>query len=182
VLSAVKLVGWPTFAVINMMNEAFLLIGGNVGQTTLYLRQALLLLDEQIGCIVAASSLYKTAAWGNTQQQDFLNIAVQLQTHLSAASLLANVLQIEQELGRQRTAMWAPRTIDIDIIFYGNSIVRQKKLTVPHPHMANRAFVLRPLADIASGILHPLLKQTVAQLLQQCSDKTHVEIYSDTGW
>ncbi|MFM2387165.1 MAG: 2-amino-4-hydroxy-6-hydroxymethyldihydropteridine diphosphokinase [Bacteroidota bacterium] len=169
------------FAQRQMINEAFLLIGGNVGATTLYLRQALYLLEEKAGTVLAASPLYSTAAWGNTKQNDFLNQAIHLQTTLSPASLLNTILQIEQMLGRERHALWAPRTIDIDILLYGKRNIQTKALQVPHPRLQERLFALKPLADIGADFTHPVFRCSIADLLEKCTDQLSVEIYSDTN-
>jgi 2-amino-4-hydroxy-6-hydroxymethyldihydropteridine diphosphokinase len=161
-----------------MISEAFLLIGGNVGCTTLFLSHAMYLLEERAGAIIATSNIYQTGAWGNTQQQDFLNQAIHIATALDPLQLLKTALKIEQELGRQRKALWAPRTIDIDIILFGQHISTKKLLTLPHPRMAQRRFVLAPLAEIAGHSLHPTLHKTINELFQMCDDNTHVEIYS----
>jgi 2-amino-4-hydroxy-6-hydroxymethyldihydropteridine diphosphokinase len=168
-----------TFTITQMINEAFLLIGGNVGATTMYLRQAIALIDEHCGAVAHTSSIYKTAAWGNTQQQDFLNQAIALHTYLNAATLLKKVLEVEQLLGRTRHGKWQARTIDIDIIYFGNNIIDTKHLKVPHPHLAERAFVLIPLVEIAANFVHPKLSKSNKELLDTCTDSLLVEIYNE---
>jgi 2-amino-4-hydroxy-6-hydroxymethyldihydropteridine diphosphokinase len=168
-----------TFTLSQMINEAFLLIGGNVGATNLYLRQAIALIEEHCGAVVQISKIYKTEAWGNTDQQDFLNQAVKINTNLSASALLKKVLEVEQLLGRKRHGKWQARTIDIDIIYFGNEIIDTQNLKVPHLHLHARAFVLIPLVEIAPNFIHPTLGKSNIQLLADCTDSLLVEIYTE---
>ena len=116
--------------------------------------------------IVQVSALYETAPVGITEQPDFLNAAAHIQTTLSPHALLAHILQIEREMGRIRTVRWGPRPIDIDILAFGNVTIQTPELTVPHPRLTDRAFVLAPLAGIAPHLLLPGQKKTVQELLQ----------------
>lgn len=158
-----------------MPNKVYLLTGSNVGDSKALLNQAKLSIEEQVGAITAASSLYQTAPWGNTNQQHFLNQVLEVNTHLNAKEVLTTILAIEQQMGRVREAKWAPRTIDIDILFFNDAIISEDDLTVPHPLLHQRRFTLVPLAEIALDLIHPLLHQTIAQLLHQCSDDSVVE-------
>lgn len=138
------------------------------------LQQAQKLL-QQHGSIVQQSSIYKTAAWGNTQQDSFYNQALVLETPLSANNLLTAILKCEEEMGRKRQIKWEPRVIDIDIIFFNNHVIETETLTVPHPHMQDRNFVLAPLNEIMPNFIHPQLNKSIAQLYQSCSDALNVE-------
>jgi len=158
-----------------MPNKVYLLTGSNVGNSSALLNEAKLAIQKQVGEIEAASSLYKTAPWGNTNQQDFLNQVLAVNTNLSAYDVLKTILNIELRMGRIREEKWAPRTIDIDILFFNNEIIQQEKLIVPHPLLQQRRFTLIPLAEIAPDYLHPTLHQTNTQLLQQCPDDSVVE-------
>ena len=139
------------------MNGAFISIGSNIGARNVYLEEAVQALNERLDTTVEkVSSIYETAPVGYTDQADFLNIVVLIQTTLSAEDLLAACQQIEQNLGRERTIRWGPRTVDLDILLYNEEEIATETLIVPHPRMAERAFVLIPLLEIAPGIVDPV--------------------------
>lgn len=157
---------------------AYLLLGGNLGDRKKNLELAIQLLSEEAGTLVAVSSIYETAAWGNENQSDFLNQAIALKTSLSAIQLLDKALEIEQKLGRIRKEKWGERLIDIDLILFGEEIINiEGKLQVPHPHMQNRKFVMQPLAEIASNIIHPVFGKTISEIAENISDILEVKKY-----
>ena len=158
------------------MNKAYLLMGGNVGDTLSSLRQAVDILGRQYGTIISQSRVYKTAAWGKTDQQDFLNQAVLLLTSLPATELLMAVLHVEEHMGRRRLEKYGPRIIDIDILLYNDSVIKDAGLTVPHPQLQYRRFALTPLNEIASSVVHPVLNKTIQELLQDCPDDLEVSL------
>ncbi len=158
-----------------MPNKVYLLTGSNVGDSSALLKEAKLAIQKQVGEIEAASKLYKTAPWGNTNQQDFLNQVLAVNTILSATDVLKIILNIEFQMGRTREKKWAPRTIDIDILFFNNDFIQEENLIVPHPLLHQRRFTLVPLAEIAPNYNHPLLHQTIFNLLQHCNDESVVE-------
>lgn len=159
------------------MNTAFLLTGSNMGNREQQLANARELLKEQCGTIVRVSSLYETAAWGNTDQPLFLNQAIELQTVLSARQLMRKILKAEKQLGRVRKEKYGPRSIDIDILLYNDEIHNYTLLTLPHPEMQNRRFALLPLNEIAPEVVHPVLQKTVSRLLIDCTDHLAVSAY-----
>lgn len=156
-------------------NIAFLLIGGNTGDRDRFLMKAREEIVEQCGAVIQQSSIYQTAAWGIKDQPPFLNQVLCVETALSAEALLQTILSIEEKLGRKREVKYGPRTIDIDILFFNEDVIHAPGLTVPHPQMQNRRFVLAPLAEIAPEAMHPVFKKTVAQLLAECPDALRVQ-------
>jgi len=141
----------------------YLSLGSNVGDRDANLRSAIERLHA-IGEVVAVSSFYETEPVEFTAQPWFLNCVVKLSTEKMPKQLLAGILDVEQRMGRRRTQKKGPRTIDVDILLFGNSIIETKGLTVPHPAMHERRFVLEPLAEIAPDVRHPAFKRTIREL------------------
>lgn len=160
------------------MNTAFILTGGNIGDRVQNLQAAAESIEKFCGKIVSKSSVFETAAWGNQDQAAFLNQVLEIETHISASSLLRKLLAIEANMGRLRTAKNEPRIIDLDILFYNNFIIKLPHLQVPHPQIQERRFVLEPLNEIASDFIHPILHQSVHQLLMTCLDPLDVKKFS----
>jgi len=149
-----------------MPNIAYLSLGSNIGDRKGHLEQAIARLDA-LGDVAAVSAFYETEPVEFTDQALFLNCAVALETSLSPSDLIVSLLDIERSLGRERFQKKGPRTIDIDILLYGDHVVNLPDLTVPHPALAGRRFVLEPLAEIAPYATHPILKKTVTKLLEE---------------
>ena len=160
------------------MNKAYLLTGGNMGEREKNLDAAKRLIHEQCGKIKLSSSLYETAAWGNTHQPAFLNQALIIETAMNAQVLLQHLLQIEKMMGRVREEKYGPRLIDIDILLFNDEIYNLPFLKVPHPELQNRRFALLPLAEIAGKIIHPVYKKSISGLLDECNDQLAVKKYS----
>jgi 2-amino-4-hydroxy-6-hydroxymethyldihydropteridine diphosphokinase len=157
------------------MNTAYLLIGGNLGDRAAYLEQAVKEIEALCGSITRISSIYETAAWGNTKQPPFYNQAIQLTTPLPPETLLEQLLAIEIEMGRVRTQKYGPRTIDLDILMIDDNVIDTLALTIPHPELHNRRFALLPLAEIAPSLFHPILDKSVSELLVNCPDTLDVQ-------
>lgn len=156
------------------MEEAYLLLGSNLGDSKKYISEAIQYISQQIGQLTGLSSLYQTASWGNTDQPDFINQVVLIKTKLNPQQLLENILVIEKKLGRERAEKWGSRTIDIDLLFYGDQIIRDENLVVPHPFLHQRRFTLMPLVELNAGLVHPVLNQTVQTLLNELEDNLSV--------
>jgi 2-amino-4-hydroxy-6-hydroxymethyldihydropteridine diphosphokinase len=156
------------------MNRVTLLIGGNMGDRMANLDNALNLMKATLGDLIQLSSRYETSAWGFTEQPDFINQAILLETNLTASELMQSILRIETQMGRERTVPLGPRIIDIDIIYFNDDIINSPELTVPHPKMSERLFVLKPLVEIMPNYIHPILLKSNAILLKECGDSLAV--------
>jgi 2-amino-4-hydroxy-6-hydroxymethyldihydropteridine diphosphokinase len=159
------------------MVTAYLALGANIGNRRASLAGARKALGNKPGIrVVAESHLYETyPVGGPPDQKQFLNAVLKIETELEADILLETCLEVEKQFGRRRTRHWGPRTLDVDLLFYGSAVFRKEKLTVPHPRLHERAFVLAPLLDVAPGLRHPVLNRTINELHRQLPSDRGVE-------
>lgn len=162
-----------------MKNTTFLLLGTNLGDRKKNLAIARNSIELMVGVIKKASSIYETAAWGKSDQPDFLNQAVEVETELSPKQVLKEILDVEKNMGRVRTSKWSERLIDIDILLYNDLVINSNELIVPHPQLPSRRFALAPLSEIAPQFVHPLLYVTIKALLEQCPDGLDVAVVGE---
>lgn len=153
-----------------MEEQVFLLLGSNEGDRLINLHVVKDEIKKSVGLVAEESAIYQTAAWGKTDQPDFYNQVLLLQTTISPEALLLHLQQIEKKLGRERKEKWGARIIDIDILYFGKTVLNTPDLLIPHPAIALRRFTLVPLVEIAPHFVHPVLKKTNLVLLQECVD------------
>jgi 2-amino-4-hydroxy-6-hydroxymethyldihydropteridine diphosphokinase len=159
------------------MNITYLILGGNIGDRLKNLEKARFLISKNVGSILKCSEIFVTAAWGKTNQPDFYNQALQVQTNLKPLALLEELLKTETASGRIRNGeKWAERTMDVDILFYNEEIISEPHLKIPHPHIQDRRFVLAPLAEIAGEYQHPVCHKNIFKLLEECPDASAVRV------
>lgn len=149
------------------MKEVYIGLGSNLGDRLKNLRAAL----EEISSLpmtklLKTSSTHETAPWGYVNQPKFLNLVCLVQTSLTPAELLTELKRIEKDMGRKRSFRYAPRLIDLDILLWGSKVIKTAELTVPHPELHLREFVLRPLTELDQNLIHPVLKKEVGELLE----------------
>jgi deoxyguanosine kinase len=154
----------------------YLSLGSNLGNKLYNLQRAVFLLQKKLGEITDISAVYKSPAWG-FEGEDFLNACLAIETQRTAKQVLQVILQIEKEMGRERNLgeSYQSRNIDIDLLYYNSETIQTDELTVPHPQLHLRRFVLKPLADIAPQFYHPVLRKDTRNLLQECKDKNSLE-------
>ena len=159
------------------MNTVYIQLGSNIGERESFITKSMHKVEDDIGKIITVSSIFETTAWGNENQNNFLNSVIEIKTPFDAFTILQKSQEIENNLGRKRSDKWGERTIDIDILFYNNKIINTKELTVPHPLIEKRKFVLMPLSEIAPNYMHPILKKNISTLLSECKDTQKVLDY-----
>jgi len=165
------------------MTIVYLSLGSNIGDKVGFLQQAVKYLENDVFKIIRTSTLYETEPWGNKEQDWFINAVIEAKTKLSPTQLLHHCQQIEQELGRVREGVprWGERTIDIDILFYGKEVINLPELTIPHPRMHQRAFVLVPMLELVPLLKHPILNKSIEDLHQDLQAPEDVFLYGTLG-
>jgi 2-amino-4-hydroxy-6-hydroxymethyldihydropteridine diphosphokinase len=160
------------------MKGVYFSLGSNIGDRALNIARAVEALPAHGARVVRQSSLYETEPVELRVQDWFLNCVVEVDTQLTPQELMHELLEIERSMGRVRLAPKGPRIIDMDILLFGTAIVREPRLEIPHPRIAERRFVLVPFAEIAPGAIHPLLRKTITELLVETPDKSEVRLFS----
>jgi len=162
------------------MTSVYLLIGGNKGDRLSYLRKAIIRIKKNVGSIIRSSSVYETEPYGFDDEYLFLNQCLLVETNLLPLELLEIIAGIETSLGRMRKeGLYESRTIDIDILFYNDLILKDARLIIPHPEFHKRNFALIPMSEINPGFIHPVLRKTIKVLLEESTDKHEVLKFSD---
>jgi len=154
----------------------YLLLGANLGDPLKQLHLAKIEIEERIGHLIKESSIYESEAWGIKDQPIFFNQILIIKTSLTAEMVLKNIMKIEEDLGRIRKNKWGSRLIDIDILYFNDDVFDSELLKIPHPYIPERNFTLVPLVEIAPNYVHPILKKTNQQLLDESEDTLHVSL------
>jgi 2-amino-4-hydroxy-6-hydroxymethyldihydropteridine diphosphokinase len=154
--------------------NVYLSLGSNVGNRREQIVTATALISKRIGKVAKYSHFYETQPWGNTDQEPYVNQVIMINTYLDPRAMLEEIAKIEREMGRERKEKWGPRTLDIDILFYGKRVIRDKGLEIPHPQLHKRAFVLVPMMELDAELEHPVLHMAIDQLYMDCEDNSEV--------
>ncbi len=160
--------------VFTRFHRVYLSTGSNQGESISNLIKAIQLIEKEIGRVSRSSSMYKTAAWGKTDQPDFVNQCLLVHSIFSPLLILKKLNYIEKQIGRVRFEKWGPRVIDIDILFFDQVVFQTNTLQIPHPEIQNRMFVLKPLNEIAPNYKHPILNKTIKKLESTTKDSLGV--------
>ncbi len=161
------------------MTTVHLHLGSNEGDKLANLITATKEIEKSIGKIIKSSSYYETEAWGKKDQDAFINMAAMVNTELKLEDVLKNIQAIEKNIGSVKTEKWGPRKLDIDILFYGSTVINKEHLKVPHPEIQNRNFVLVPLMEIDGEFTHPVLGKSIEELYDECNDECEVYIFEN---
>ena len=158
------------------MKGKYLILGSNVGDRETNIREAILNIEHKVGKVIRTSAMYQTEPWGYGDQPHFYNQVIEIETSLDASHTLKEILMIEKSMGRVRNQKWRERIIDIDILYFEDLVVHNKDLTLPHPGIPDRKFVLAPLCELIPDEIHPVLRISNAELLKNTGDRLSVEI------
>lgn len=158
------------------VTRVYIALGSNIGNSFQHIKQAIRDIDNLEGCkVLEMAPIYKTKPVGVVDQPDFLNTVIVVETTTPAQKLLGQFLAIETSLKRERITRWGPRTIDIDILFYGQETIDQDDLKIPHPRLHEREFVLRPMRDLSPDLIHPAIGMTIEELYNQLASDSSIE-------
>ena len=161
------------------IENIFLGLGSNQGDRELNLKKSIKLLNSKAGKVLNISRIYESEPWGVKNQNYFLNQVIEIETHIDPIDLLNICKNIEYDMGRNPEIRWGKRVIDIDILYYQSRVINQKKLIIPHKLMQERKFVMIPLNDLNENHLHPILKITNKEILNNCIDSCKVKYYGN---
>ena len=161
------------------IENIFLGLGSNQGDRELNLKNSIKLLNSKAGKVLNTSRIYESEPWGVKNQNYFLNQVIEIETHIDPIDLLNICKNIEYDMGRNPEIRWGKRVIDIDILYYQSRVINQKKLIIPHKLMHERKFVMIPLNDLNENHLHPILKITNKEILNNCIDSCKVKYYGN---
>jgi 2-amino-4-hydroxy-6-hydroxymethyldihydropteridine diphosphokinase len=159
-----------------MQTEVVLSLGGNKGDREKLLFRAIESLNDRFQ-LVRVSKIYETAAWGGVAKADFLNQLAIIRTEKNPEEVLEIIQEIEVDLGRIREEPWGDRTMDIDILYFGNQVMASERLTIPHPYISERRFILVPLVELLPDKIHPIRNKTSVQMLEECEDPSEVKLF-----
>jgi 2-amino-4-hydroxy-6-hydroxymethyldihydropteridine diphosphokinase len=161
------------------MFSYYLHLGSNQGDRKEFLQKALHLISEKIGTIALTSAMYETEPWGLKEQENFLNMAIHMMSSKTPEEVLMAIKTIETSMGSIKSVQWGPRSIDIDILYCDDLIINSHELTIPHPHIRERNFVLIPLMEIAGDFTDPIHQITIDEMYDACQDTSEVFIYEE---
>lgn len=156
--------------------EVFISLGSNLGNRAENLKKAIQAIKLNVGDISRQSSIYETQPWGNSNQPDFLNQVILIHTDKSPEDCLKALSAIENQMGRKREEKWGTRIIDLDLLYVDDTIIESEELKLPHPGIAQRRFVLVPMAEIADDFIHPQIHKNQQQLLDECADVLEIKL------
>lgn len=159
------------------MEKLILIVGGNLGDRLALIQNARMQLDKIFGVSIRSSSIFETEAWGGMSTGNYLNQVLVFQTDQKPRQILNAIWEIESSCGRERLEKWGDRTMDIDILYFGENIIQEPGLIIPHPHISKRKFVLEPLVEVIPDFIHPILGKNQVQLLEACDDHSKVIKY-----
>ena len=164
---------------MGVLNTAYLLLGSNEGERETILSLTRHSISSSVGQIVASSSIYESEPWGFEDERNFLNQVIKIKTELAPMDLLTMIHEVEESIGRKRSTGegYESRIIDIDILFYNEYILNLEGLVIPHPRIRERRFVLAPMNEIDSSMIHPVHNKPLKELLFECDDKLHVDLF-----